>query len=588
VSTRANFHVDPKLTSVLGQNYRSTEQAIKELVDNAWDAEATNVWIELPGLVANQPIVVRDDGSGMTSQQVRGEYLVVADDRWSRSGAQTPRLHRRVKGRKGIGKFAGLAAAGEMVVVTKALGRTTTVRITKSDLLSTKADLERIDLPLEVTVCPQQDHGTEVRLHQLNQNLMYPSAERLREILVLEYGREASFTVLVNGESLCHEDIPGRSFSQETALPDAGKVHLKFTIMERKPRRGSGVVVRVGGKVIGRPSFFSLEEHPDIPRKLLERVVGEIEADGLEQDVTADWGAIVENSTAFRQIREWASSQLSQAVESTFAKELGQARARREREIKRRLDLLPEYRREAASKALDVVMRRFYGEQDDKIDAMVSLVLDAFEKDEYWVVCQNVHSADQADVLRFAQAVKAFGLVDMAVMAHQANGRLQLLDELDHLLGNANTLESTMHEALSTNLWVLGNEYSLMSSNKTLRNTVEKTLGKAYRGAAPHSRPDLLLCQNVLGTYLLIEFKRPSHALNRDDQSQVQKYRDELLRYLQDSTIDAMLIGGSVEAGLRSVYEATKLKALAYTDLVSSARTQLQWLMKELATPPNV
>jgi hypothetical protein len=44
----AQFRVDPRLARLLGENYRSTEQAIKELIDNAWDADAEHVWITLP------------------------------------------------------------------------------------------------------------------------------------------------------------------------------------------------------------------------------------------------------------------------------------------------------------------------------------------------------------------------------------------------------------------------------------------------------------------------------------------------------------------------------------------------------------
>ena len=40
MSTTANFKVDPRLASLLGENYRSTELAIKELIDNAYHALA--------------------------------------------------------------------------------------------------------------------------------------------------------------------------------------------------------------------------------------------------------------------------------------------------------------------------------------------------------------------------------------------------------------------------------------------------------------------------------------------------------------------------------------------------------------------
>jgi len=42
------FRVDPRIAEILGESYRSSEQALKELVDNAWDAAATRVEIKLP------------------------------------------------------------------------------------------------------------------------------------------------------------------------------------------------------------------------------------------------------------------------------------------------------------------------------------------------------------------------------------------------------------------------------------------------------------------------------------------------------------------------------------------------------------
>ena len=47
------------------------------------------------------PIVIRDDGTGMTEHEVRHEYLKIANDRRSRKGELTIGKKRTVKGRKG-------------------------------------------------------------------------------------------------------------------------------------------------------------------------------------------------------------------------------------------------------------------------------------------------------------------------------------------------------------------------------------------------------------------------------------------------------------------------------------------------------
>jgi hypothetical protein len=44
----AHFSVDPRVATILGENYSSSERALRELVDTAWDAEARSVRISLP------------------------------------------------------------------------------------------------------------------------------------------------------------------------------------------------------------------------------------------------------------------------------------------------------------------------------------------------------------------------------------------------------------------------------------------------------------------------------------------------------------------------------------------------------------
>ena len=99
----ARFQVNSRLASLLSQEYSSTEKALKELVDNAWDADADSVNITLPAPMSNDSIVILDDGTGMTTQEIRSNYLSIASDRRERSGERTAGKQRLVKGRKGVG-----------------------------------------------------------------------------------------------------------------------------------------------------------------------------------------------------------------------------------------------------------------------------------------------------------------------------------------------------------------------------------------------------------------------------------------------------------------------------------------------------
>lgn len=578
---KANFRVDPRLTRLLGENYRSTEHALKELVDNAWDADATVIAIDLPAPLTGMPIVVLDNGCGMTEHEVRFDYLAIANDRYSRKGERTAHLKRRVKGRKGIGKFAGLMVGNVMEVETIAHEKLTRVVISKNDLLGAPLDLERIDLPIATEPAEAGTSGTRVTLSELNQHFAFPVADKLKSLLMLEYGREQDVEIKVNGERLTLSDLPGEHFEQRESVAEAGDVHLSFKVSDNNtPLKQSGIAIRVGGKIVGKPSYFGLEDDPEIPPKLLKKVYGEVEADALSDSVTADWGDVIENSTAYQSLKPVIQGHVKRALEDVFKREVNLQRARIQREINLRLAEMPEHRRQFAKVALERVMKRFYGESDEKVETIASVVLDAFEKDDYWRVLQHVDESKERDVGEFASALEEFGLVDMALIANQAVSRLKLLDHLESLIRKPATLEKTVHGVIERNLWILGPDYSLIASNKTLARTIEEYADRKFSGDRADKRPDLFLGRCLRGSHLLIEFKRPSKEITRSDQNQAAEYRDDLERKF--GQIDILLLGRGRNSNALPQNDAPRITVLAYEAIVSTARAHLDWLVTEL------
>lgn len=246
----AFFSVDTRLAKLLGETYRSTEAALKELVDNAWDSDAETVWITLPKEPDDDIIVVRDDGGGMTPQMIRTEYLAIARDRRSRKGEKTFRYKRPVKGRKGIGKFAGLAAARYMRVTTACQAEQTTILIDRDQVLEASTDLERVPLPLQTEDCEVERHGTTIELSVLSKFLVAPREEPLREMLFYEYGRASGMQIIVNGTPLSFEDARGPAHMDCGNFAGSGDVQMRFSISEKRPRY-AGFVVKVAGKAVG-------------------------------------------------------------------------------------------------------------------------------------------------------------------------------------------------------------------------------------------------------------------------------------------------------------------------------------------------
>lgn len=574
----ANFQVDPRLATLLGQDYSTTEKALKELIDNAWDADAEIVHVTLPAPLTDAPIVVQDDGNGMARQELEFHYLKIASDRRVRAGGRTAKKRRVIKGKKGIGKFAGLMCASAMTVTTKARGEQISFSLSVEDL-NTASGIEHLELALDVTACDATDHGTSVTLLHLRQGLRYPSADRLRQELIMEYGRQRDFTIIINGKALDIDDLEGDFTEIPETLPQAGKVVLRFTISNKKSGlRRPGISLMVDGKSVGKPGYFGLEQSDEVPARLLKKLYGEVEADGIMDYVTAGWDSVIENSESYVEIIAFVQRHLLEAFRVTHGMEMRLAHARLKKAVEGRLQKLPEHKREFADRAIKKVLKKYYDEPAHKVQALAHVVLEAVERTEYRLIMEHLAEAKRGDVSNLADALERFGLADMAVLVDQAKARLQYLDDLEQLIRDKSCLEITVHKAIEVNLWILGAAFTLFSSNTTLKRQVEDMLKKQYEGREASTRPDLLLNESLAGELLLIEFKRPAHGLTYEDYQQATRYRHHLIDYIA-KPIKVLVIGGRV-SDFPTKEKEPNVNHLLFTDIISTARRQIEWQLQ--------
>lgn len=109
--------VDPRILELLGPNlYTNIYYVLAELIANAYDADASNVYI-----IANDDnITVEDDGNGMSYENGDiAKFLNVAGiSRTNDEDAVSKTLKRHKMGRKGVGKLAALSVSEEVEVLT--------------------------------------------------------------------------------------------------------------------------------------------------------------------------------------------------------------------------------------------------------------------------------------------------------------------------------------------------------------------------------------------------------------------------------------------------------------------------------------
>ena len=110
------FHFSLSTLDHLGRGlYRSLATVIAEAISNAWDADATEVRVELDE--SNRRLTIWDNGVGMDAHDFQDKFLKIGYRK--RKEMSTTAKGRKILGRKGIGKLAYLSISEDIIVHTR-------------------------------------------------------------------------------------------------------------------------------------------------------------------------------------------------------------------------------------------------------------------------------------------------------------------------------------------------------------------------------------------------------------------------------------------------------------------------------------
>lgn len=123
-----HFKFDVSTFRLLGRELITDRiTALFELVKNCYDANAEKVDItfdSLNPLSDKSRIIIRDDGLGMTFEDIRDKWMVIGTSSKRRRKTSPAPYNRVVAGKKGVGRFAVDKLGGKLVMKTKKKGST--------------------------------------------------------------------------------------------------------------------------------------------------------------------------------------------------------------------------------------------------------------------------------------------------------------------------------------------------------------------------------------------------------------------------------------------------------------------------------
>lgn len=265
--------VDKSHLITIGERlYSESIELIRELVNNAYDADAKEVEIKM----TQELIEVKDNGTGMDRDGLKQYFNIGSPEKVNK--ARSPVFHRDLIGQFGIGKFASLSACECFEVYTQKGDFAAKVTFDKKEW---EKEGGQWNLPLQV-LPPDRERGNGTTVTLLKLTREFDPEEVIRRVVEGTPLKVANFVVRLNGMRITPRSLSGHRipFLEGTEF---GPVHGEIIVLPSSTASPAeiGIEVKVKQVTIKR-ELFGLEHWG----KIASRIRGEAHADFLQ--VTTD------------------------------------------------------------------------------------------------------------------------------------------------------------------------------------------------------------------------------------------------------------------------------------------------------------
>lgn len=577
------------------QMYSGAVPSIAELIANAWDADAHSVEVSIPldeAMADGLEVAVRDDGAGMSFEEVENRYLVLGFNRRQSFGQYSPG-GRKVLGRKGIGKLAGFGIARLIEVWTVHEGHLTAFQldydaITKDETAAAGDPYEPpvlADRPVQPGDPLQQ--GTLVRLRRLQlKNAI--NGQRFRRSMVRRFSLlSAEFCVAVNGETLERQELdvqfrfPRDSGVNAEDVAGMGRISwwAGFTKKPIAVEEARGVAVLAHGKLVQAPFFFELSGGVQ-GQHGMQYLTGEVHADLLDEEVdlvATDRASVLWEDPRALPLLHWGQAKVKELLREW-------SRLRFEDNKKKLRDTTPlmamvERFPEREQKELVAAINTLAGIEtitDERLEELVRILIRAYENDQFMSVIRALNAADETAHDDIVRLVEEWDVLEAVATAQKVRGRVEIIRTFGRLIAQGAPEKPDMQDFLKTHTWLLNPAWEMLQHERSLDRVIAEEFDAQPTGEG-RTRLDYF-CIADSGLAVVVELKRPGLLVGLEELGQLERYVDFLRSWNERATGSrrpyARVLGCLVYSRMRQNADL-KVRRLAADDIEVQTWRQL-------------
>lgn len=521
--------------------YSSLPPVIGELVSNAWDADAPEVYISFPQgpITDNSEVVVRDAGEGMDSSGLQSKYLFIGRNRREQEKTDVSRKGRPLTGRKGLGKLSAFGIADEVEVSTIRDGFAVTISLDYRKMkLWPRGKPYEPEIVASKSGTTTDKNGTTITIRSLRRKKAI-NVDWIRKELARRFRFIGSdFKVYINdkpikqGDRRRKEDCRAAwdvSELKPGALVDAENdwsVTGWIGIVEKSSQTDRGVDIFARRKSVELDTMFNLKTtHVQFARSY---VVGEINAEFLDADedrISTARNSVNWESDAGQKLQSWGEEALKDVFDrwlklqhkekeekivktAKFDEWLATRTTREQRVAKRLLKVIvedPNIEPESAGPLLEIIKTNV------EFQAFQDLV-DEIEE-------------SGASVQTLLKLFRDWRVIEAREHLKLSDGRLEAMEKLSAFIEKGALEVQQIQPLFEAAPWLIDPAWGNVSGQNTYTKLLRKQFPESSKVQAEDRRIDLLGIR-VSSEITVVELKRPEKKLSRDDLEQVESYVD--------------------------------------------------------------
>lgn len=584
--------------------YSTIPPMIAELISNAWDADAHNVYLYFNDK-DTKSIKVKDDGSGMDFDELNEKFLKIGRNRRVATSTDKTTDGRPVLGKKGLGKLSMFGIGKKITISTIKNGKKNSFVMDYDEIKKCSQQKTYEPVVLDCEIDTQEASGTEIRIENLARQTGFDLEGIRKSILnrfsifskdfVVHINDDAN--LLINKNGIVTENYQfkwefPKDFANErnsfqslydfgTSNNITGTIYSSPTPLSKKQQ---GIILFSRGKLVQESMSFSERANDNF----FQYMAGSFDVDFIDKSPEIDNCSTDRKSLAWDTYENTDLDRLKQLlgkiVSITQSKWRQSRKDAKQQKIKERgididkwINTLNPAEKPLARKLVDAIL------ENDNISEDSSNNYISYIRDMYGFTGFQDFTAklDGLGVLGNENAIKLltdWSEIEAKEYAKISMGRIKTIDQFEKYIQENASENKIIQKFLEEFPWLLDPKMEKFEREITYTNLLKRKFPDNQEKVVSNRRIDFL-CTKSSGVVHVIELKRPNIKLTVKQIQQIAEYVEFIKEQCPQSIdkVKGYLISDNMtyEPGAEIIREALEHKDIfvkSYSDLLAEAR----------------